>query len=94
MSLRKAINHKCKECLYDPVGKGTWREQVAVCTSWDCPLWNARPKPTKASISRLISVMEEQGLGEVAVNRLIAELDRKNGQNGAFVDQSVDGGSK
>jgi hypothetical protein len=30
LTLRQAINAKCKECIYDPYpgGCGTWREQV------------------------------------------------------------------
>ena len=44
MSLRKAINDKCKDCLYDPkCGGGTWREQIAKCSSINCPLWPVRP---------------------------------------------------
>jgi hypothetical protein len=40
MSLRKAINAKCKECIYDPIGgNGTWRQQVEQCTSFNCPLY-------------------------------------------------------
>jgi hypothetical protein len=43
-SLRSAINAKCKECIYDPVGgKGTWRQQVEACTSRRCPLYEVRP---------------------------------------------------
>jgi len=43
-SMRKAINNKCKECLYDPVsGLGTWRQQVEACTSTSCPLYDLRP---------------------------------------------------
>jgi hypothetical protein len=46
MSLRAAINAKCKDCIYDPkCGGGTWREQVAQCPSTDCPLWPVRPAP-------------------------------------------------
>lgn len=45
MSLRKAINAKCKECIFDPFsGAGKWREQVEACTSTKCPLFNVRPK--------------------------------------------------
>lgn len=41
---RTAINAKCKECIYDPHGcRGTWREQVQNCTSYNCPLWPLRP---------------------------------------------------
>jgi len=44
-SLRKVINDKCKECLYDPYDKGTWRMQVESCTSPKCPIYPVRPKP-------------------------------------------------
>jgi hypothetical protein len=43
-SLRAAINDKCRECIYDPLGGGgTWREQVTACTSTACPLYPVRP---------------------------------------------------
>jgi hypothetical protein len=46
-SLRKAIDAKCKDCIYDPLcGGGTWREQVAQCSSVSCPLWVVRPAPS------------------------------------------------
>ena len=46
MSLRKAINEKCFDCIYDDKsGLGTKRQQVALCTSVDCPLFNVRPNP-------------------------------------------------
>lgn len=46
MSLRRAINEKCRDCIHDPLsGLGTWREQTARCTSVDCPLWPVRPGP-------------------------------------------------
>jgi len=46
MSLRAAIDAKCKDCIYDPkCGGGHWREQVAQCSSIDCPLWPVRPAP-------------------------------------------------
>lgn len=44
-SLRQAINAKCRECIYDPVAAGTWRAQVAECTSSTCPLFEVRPRP-------------------------------------------------
>ena len=44
MSLRAAINAKCKDCIYDPKsGLGTWRQQVEGCTCRNCPLWPVRP---------------------------------------------------
>lgn len=45
MSLRKAINDKCKECIYDPYAKGTWRKQVEECAAVRCPLYAHRPTP-------------------------------------------------
>jgi hypothetical protein len=43
----KAIEMKCKECVYDPIGgKGSWREQVKNCQGTSCPLYAARPLPT------------------------------------------------
>jgi hypothetical protein len=44
MSLRAAINAKCKDCIYDPLsGLGNWRQQVGACTAKTCPLWPVRP---------------------------------------------------
>lgn len=44
ISMRKAINEKCKDCIYDPLsGLGTWRKQVTGCTSPDCALFPFRP---------------------------------------------------
>jgi len=45
ISLRKCINDKCKECIYDSYSPGTWRQQVAECTSPECPLYGVRPFP-------------------------------------------------
>ena len=45
MSLRKAIDAKCRDCTYDPLaGLGTWRQQVDACPSNDCSLWPVRPR--------------------------------------------------
>ena len=44
MTRQKAIEAKCKECIYDPLDDGTWRQQVERCEITDCALWNYRPK--------------------------------------------------
>jgi hypothetical protein len=45
MSMREAINAKCRDCAYDPVsGLGTWRQQTEACTIKTCSLWPYRPK--------------------------------------------------
>ena len=46
VSLRKAVNAKCRECIYDKHQKGTWLAQVAACTSTSCPLFDCRPQST------------------------------------------------
>jgi len=43
-SLRKAVNAKCKDCIYDNLAPGTWRQQVTLCTVNMCPLWEVRPR--------------------------------------------------
>lgn len=49
ISLRKSINEKCKDCTYDPLGEGNWRQQTMDCRVKLCPLWPVRPisKPRK-----------------------------------------------
>jgi len=44
--LRGKIDAKCVECIYDELDVGTWREQVARCSSYTCPLRPVRPQPT------------------------------------------------
>ena len=52
ISLRNAIDAKCKECIYDPYGcAGTWRQQVAACTSRNCPLFPVRPMPAPETVT-------------------------------------------
>jgi len=47
--LRGKINAKCCECIYDPYEAGTWRYQVAICTSKGCPLYQVRPTSNKGA---------------------------------------------
>ena len=51
MSLRNAINLKCKDCIYDPEVEGGWIQQVSQCELTACPLWEHRPKPRTSSQS-------------------------------------------
>ena len=61
MSLRKAINDMCKQCIYDKRDNGTWRQQVERCTSPSCALYDYRPK--SASKQTTIGIKEvEVGL--------------------------------
>jgi hypothetical protein len=51
MSLRQAINDKCKDCIYDPEsGLGTWRQQVDACGAISCPLHPVRPRSSSPKL--------------------------------------------
>ena len=44
-SLRRAINDKCRDCIYDPLARmGSWRQQTDGCPSLACPLHPVRPR--------------------------------------------------
>ena len=43
LSLRGAIDAKCRDCIYDELEPGSWRRQVAACTVTACPLHPVRP---------------------------------------------------
>lgn len=61
MSLRKPINAKCRECIYCPVtGIGSWRQQVAACTSISCPLYPVRPMPTDNTTGKSNALTESE----------------------------------
>ena len=49
MSYRDAVFAKCRECIYDPLQVGTWRQQVGECASANCALHALRPRPIRAS---------------------------------------------
>lgn len=59
MSLRKAINDKCRECVFDPLGRGTWREQVFMCAVPSCPLYPVRPRPGIDYLGRSVDLMRQ-----------------------------------
>ena len=44
--LRGKIDAKCIECIYDTYQRGTWRSQVAECTSPSCSLFEVRASTT------------------------------------------------
>ena len=51
MSLRKSVNEMCKQCIYDKLDTGTWREQVEKCGCEACPLYEVRPL-TMATVNK------------------------------------------
>ena len=48
--LRRSIDNHCKQCIYDPISGGTWREQVTLCTVSFCPLYPVRPLSENAVV--------------------------------------------
>lgn len=43
MSLRAAVNSKCRECIYDPCVPGSWPHQLPACRIVKCALHPYRP---------------------------------------------------
>ena len=52
MSLRKAINEKCAECIYDKYSADGKLQQIEACTSMHCPLYEVRPLPKKRVVHK------------------------------------------
>jgi hypothetical protein len=48
-----AINAKCRDCRYDPLDQGTWRQQIENCGCPDCPLYEYRPISIAANQRRI-----------------------------------------
>lgn len=71
-SLRKCIEAKCKDCTYDQLAGGSWREQVEQCTVRACPLWEVRPL-TVATIN--LNRKTRAVAAEIDIDALIADLD-------------------
>lgn len=63
-SMRKAVNAKCRDCTYDPLGGGSAAVQIAVCTDSACPLHAVRPV-TASKITR--GFLEKSGISEDAL---------------------------
>jgi hypothetical protein len=44
ISPMKAISNHCRGCIYDPLDKGTCREQIENCKITQCELYDFRPR--------------------------------------------------
>jgi len=71
MSLRKAINEKCKECIYDEYALGNWRQQTGACTSPNCPLFPHRPRSTGSPINVANSVQKTAKLAPESTLKIL-----------------------
>jgi hypothetical protein len=68
ISLRKAINDKCKDCTYDEYsGLGNWRQQITLCTVKKCPLWPVRPKSTGKAVFERLEAEDESECEKVDI---------------------------
>ena len=63
MSLRAAVNAKCRGCIVDELAAGSAAVQVELCTSVECPLWLVRPL-RKDRIPFSPAVVTEYGMTE------------------------------
>ena len=52
-SLKRAIWAMCKDCIFDPMGGGSWRQQVERCTSPECPLYEVRPRSASTDTEKV-----------------------------------------
>ncbi len=67
-----AIDAKCRECIYDPLSAGTWRQQVAACPSANCALHPFRPVPTNCQRNGSVDRVATS-----ALSQRLDDLDRK-----------------
>ena len=63
----KAIHNKCYDCIYDPLEKGTKRQQSEACPHVDCALYPFRPlgwKPKDKVVVSAIGLDDKRERGE------------------------------
>ncbi len=83
-SFRTAINKKCRSCIYDPAGAGTWRQQVTLCSCLDCPLYELRPiscRPIPDRVLRYYSVDPD--------NPILLRIDGRTANDGQGPSRQV-----
>jgi hypothetical protein len=76
MSLRKAIDEKCKDCIYDKGAPGTWRQQVAACTITSCSLHEYRPMMVPAKKAGFETKGEGVGSPMAGIRRLVRKVTK------------------
>ncbi len=59
-SLRSAVNAKCRDCIFDRLSAGTWREQVAACVSSNCELHPVRPMPRAVTSPEALKALRDR----------------------------------
>ena len=85
ISLREAINKKCKECIYDQSNSGDWRMQVKACSCLACPLYQVRPLESDAKTQQeaiLLPISERSAPQPIPTQRVdpkAAEISESGG---------------
>ena len=72
ISAQKAIRNHCKGCIYDPLEKGTWLQQVDACTVTKCELFNHRPLTAKTRAKneeKRLSLLTQAEREIIAINK-------------------------
>jgi len=69
-SLKKCIEEKCKDCTYDPLAGGTWREQVELCRVTKCALWLVRP----VTVATINANRNKRAASDLNLDALVADL--------------------
>ena len=86
-SLRSAIDQMCRGCVVDVLAKGNWRQQVTMCSVFDCPLWDVRPV-TKALIPQSVLDYYEIKLGDPALESILRLSEGRNGRFSELTPQT------
>ena len=73
VSVRKAVNAKCKDCSWDPAAPGTWKVQIQCCPCIECPLWPIRPVSESGEPNRALLDALEEDMPEELVRRIWAD---------------------
>ena len=65
MTRQKAIEAKCRDCAYDELDEGTWRQQVERCDITDCALHSYRPVSRSNTPSKAASAVVQPHYGPI-----------------------------
>ena len=67
MTRQKAIDAKCRECIWDDLADGTWRMQVEQCELTACALHPYRPVSRSKASCKADSAAVEPHYGPIGL---------------------------